>query len=287
MAFFSWPIPNVFTWNSHHDHIDTNNIFHQDSNRELKSNNYQNARRLSITFITPLFSYNLQKLPKDKSDNNIKKQTHTPSNLLFLLPTTWGFPKPPHAYHNQFSPLLNHKAKNKKEDARNQRILVHLTHALSMVDIHIQFFYFIVVWLVIIKLIKRLTYLLNACDVIIYPYSQCLFLCWYHFLVITCYLQKLNAICFYWENMVSKVRYRSISLAKRAMDSDLRRSFSADNRRWWCMVNPSRFFNSRFSIFIRFNWFVRFSACLFFLILDRLADSRFDFILLNFLSFVE
>lgn len=101
------------------------------------------------------------------------------------------------------------------------------------------------------------------------------------------YLQKLNAICFYCEIIVSKVRYRSKSVAKRDIDSNLRRSFSVDNMRLYCMVNPSWFFSSRFSILNRFKSFVRFSTCRFFLQRDRLADSRFDCILLIFLSRVE
>ncbi|KAG4962543.1 hypothetical protein JHK85_039990 [Glycine max] len=80
------------------------------------------------------------------------------------------------------------------------------------------------------------------------------------------------------------VKLRSESLAIRVMDSDLRRSFSRESRRFWCMVKNNRFLYFWFSILNRFSWFMRFSKCRFFLQRDRLADSRFDCIRLSFLS---
>uniref|UniRef100_A0A7C9CMG3 Uncharacterized protein n=1 Tax=Opuntia streptacantha TaxID=393608 RepID=A0A7C9CMG3_OPUST len=49
-------------------------------------------------------------------------------------------------------------------------------------------------------------------------------------------------------------------------------------------MNRNRFTHSRFCVFSRFTWFLRFSRCLCFLILDRLADSRFDIIRFLFRS---
>lgn len=71
------------------------------------------------------------------------------------------------------------------------------------------------------------------------------------------------------------------------MDSDLRRSFSRESRRFWCMVKNNRFLYFWFSILNRFSWFMRFSKCRFFLQRDRLADSRFDCIRLSFLSCMD
>ncbi|EYU44519.1 hypothetical protein MIMGU_mgv1a016758mg [Erythranthe guttata] len=76
----------------------------------------------------------------------------------------------------------------------------------------------------------------------------------------------------------------SQSLCRRTAASDMRYSFS-DRTIWdWCTTNRSRFISSRFPALSRFAWFLKFSVCFCFLILDRRADSRFDSMRLRFLS---
>lgn len=73
----------------------------------------------------------------------------------------------------------------------------------------------------------------------------------------------------FWPNMVRSNRSHSFSVRRRLQ---------------WSIRNCKAFFNSRFSTRNKFNWFRRFSKCLCLRIRDRRADSRFDIILLFFLS---
>lgn len=76
----------------------------------------------------------------------------------------------------------------------------------------------------------------------------------------------------------------SINLLCKKMDSVLSRSFSLLIWKIYCALNRNRFAHSRFCVFSRFTWFLKFSRCLCFLILDRLADSRFEIIRFLFRS---
>lgn len=64
-------------------------IFHEDSDRELKKLEYHHS----------LISYNLQKLQKDKSDNNVKKvDTQTPQISSHPASNNVGFPENHHMH---------------------------------------------------------------------------------------------------------------------------------------------------------------------------------------------
>ncbi|CAN1342956.1 hypothetical protein LINPERPRIM_LOCUS39637 [Linum perenne] len=86
-----------------------------------------------------------------------------------------------------------------------------------------------------------------------------------------------------WRN-ISIRRTALASLWRSIKCSDRSRSVSARTRFKWYETNRNRSDSSRFSTRSRFTRFLRFSKCFCFLILDLLADSLFDTILLLFLS---
>lgn len=87
-----------------------------------------------------------------------------------------------------------------------------------------------------------------------------------------------------WSRRKSKICRMSYNFCCSTVCSARRRTLSVLTRWTWYDTYRNRFVSSRFSTLSRFTWFLRFSKCFCFRILDRLADSRFDSIRLRFRS---